>query len=200
MTARELFSFPNPVNELSARLVAGGVVIMATSAIVFDQPWLLIVIAYGFVARVLTGPTLSPLGQLVTKVLTPPLPLPAKYVPGPPKRFAQAIGATLSLAAVIAYFGFGSSGTAYVLLGAIVVAATLESVFAFCVGCAIFGLLMRGGVIPDEVCERCNDIWGGARGRVPGEDRLPEVGRVLDEQRRVAPHEREPQRDAQHAR
>ena len=31
MTARELFSFPNPVNELSARLVAGGVVIMATS-------------------------------------------------------------------------------------------------------------------------------------------------------------------------
>lgn len=200
MTARELFSFPNPVNELSARLVAGGVVIMAASALVFDQPWLLIPIAYGFVARVLTGPTLSPLGQLVTKVVTPRLPLPAKYVPGPPKRFAQGIGATISLAAVIAYFGFGSSGAAYVLLGAIVVAATLESVFAFCLGCAIFGVLMRWGVIPDEVCERCNDIWGDARGRAPGEDRLPEVGRVLDEQRRVPPHEREPQRDAQHAR
>jgi Domain of unknown function (DUF4395) len=200
MTARELFSFPNPVNELSARLVAGGVVIMAVSALVFDQPWLLIPIAYGFVARVLTGPSLSPLGQLVTKVLTPRLPLSAKYVPGPPKRFAQSIGATISVAAVIAYFGFGSSGAAYVLLGAIVVAATLESVFAFCLGCAIFGVLMRVGVIPDDVCERCNDIWGGARGRVPGEDRLPEVGRVLDEQRRVPPHERQPQRDAQHAR
>jgi Domain of unknown function (DUF4395) len=200
MTARELFVFPNPVNELSARLVAGGVMIMAASAIVFDQPWLLIPLAYGFVARVLTGPTLSPLGQLVTKVLTPRLPLPAKYVPGPPKRFAQGIGATLSVAAVIVYFGFGSSGAAYVLLGAIVVAATLESVFAFCVGCAIFGVLMRWGIIPDEVCERCNDIWGGARGRARGEDRLPEIGRVLDEQRRVPPHERQPQRDAQHAR
>ena len=200
MTARELFVFPNPVNELSARLVAGGVMIMAASAIVFDQPWLLIPLAYGFVARVLTGPTLSPLGQLVTKVLTPRLPLPAKYVPGPPKRFAQGIGATLSVAAVIVYFGFGSSGAAYVLLGAIVVAATLESVFAICLGCIVFGALMRGGVIPDEVCERCNDIWGGARGRASGEDRLPEVGRVLDEQSRVAPHEREPQRDAQHAR
>lgn len=200
MTARELFSFPNPVNELSARLVAGGVVIMAASAIVFDQPWLLIPIAYGFVARVLTGPTLSPLGQLVTKVLTPRLRLPAKYVPGPPKRFAQGIGATISVSAVVAYFGFGSSGAAYVLLGLIVVAATLESVFAFCLGCAIFGLLTRWGVIPDEVCDRCNDIWGGARGRALGEDRLPEVGRVVDEQRRVAPHEREPQRDAQHAR
>jgi hypothetical protein len=164
MTARALFSFPNPVNELSARLVAGGVVIMAASAIVWDQPWLLIPIAYGFVARVLTGPTLSPLGQLVTKVVTPRLPLPAKYVAGPPKRFAQGIGATITVAALVAYFGFGSSGAAYVLLGAIVVAATLESVFAFCLGCAIFGVLMRWGVIPDEVCERCNDIWASAPG------------------------------------
>jgi uncharacterized protein DUF4395 len=158
MTARQLFSFPNPVNELSARLVAGGVVIMAASAIVFDQPWLLIPIAYGFVARVLTGPTLSPLGLLVTRVVVPRLSLPAKYVAGPPKRFAQGIGATISLAALIFYFGFGSSDVAYVLLGAIVVAATLESVFAFCLGCAIFGLLMRWGVIPDEVCERCNNL------------------------------------------
>src|ERR687897_3084493 len=165
MTARELFSFPNPVNELSARLVAGGVVIMTVSAIVVDQPWLLIPIAYGFVARVLTGPTLSPLGQLVTKVVTPRLPSSAKYVPGPAKRFAQGMGATISVAAVIAYFGFGSSGIAYVLLGAIVVAATLESVFAFCLGCAIFGVLMRWGVIPDEVCERCNDIPAGAPGK-----------------------------------
>jgi Domain of unknown function (DUF4395) len=158
MSAREMFSFPNPVNELSARLVAGGVLVMAMSAIVFDQPWLLVPIAYGFVARVLTGPKLSPLGLLVTRVVTPRLPLPAKYVPGPPKRFAQGIGATISLAALIAYFGFGSSGVAYALLGALVVAATLESVFAFCVGCAIFGLLMRWGVIPDEVCDRCNNL------------------------------------------
>ena len=160
MTARRLFSFPNPVNELSARLVAGGVLTMALVAIVFGQLWLLVPLAYGFVARVLTGPTLSPLGQLVTKVITPRLPLPAKQVPGPPKRFAQGIGATLSVTAVIAWFGFGSSGAAYVLLGAIAAAATLESVFAFCLGCAIFGVLMRWGVIPDQVCDRCNDIWG----------------------------------------
>ncbi len=164
MNVRELFSFPDPVNELSARLVAGGVVAMAASAIVFDQPWLLIPIAYGFVARVLTGPTLSPLGQLVTRVVTPRLPLPAKYVPGPPKRFAQGMGATFSVAAAVAYFGFGSSGAAYVLLGLIVVAATLESVFAICLGCLVFGLLMRWGVIPDEVCERCNDISSGRPG------------------------------------
>ena len=104
---KDLFSFPNPVNEVSARLVAGGVVILTLATIVFQQPVLLVLLAYGFVARVLTGPTLSPLGQFVTRVLTPALPFEPKYVAGPPKRFAQGIGATLSVLAVILYFGFG---------------------------------------------------------------------------------------------
>jgi hypothetical protein len=42
----------------------------------------------------------------------------------------------------------------------VLVAATLESVFAYCLGCKIFALLMRAGVIPTDVCEECNDIWG----------------------------------------
>ena len=157
-----VIGFPNPVNEVSARLVATGVVVLSLATIILDQPWLTAVIAYGFLARVLTGPTLSPLGQLVTRVVTPRLGLQAKFVPGPPKRFAQGIGATLSVAAAVG-FAFGSSLTAYVLLGMIAVAAALESVFAICLGCLIFGVLMRAHVIPDEVCERCNNIWSEPR-------------------------------------
>jgi hypothetical protein len=157
---QSVFSFPNPVNEVSARLVAGGVVVMAVVALAFGQHWLLIPLAYGFLARVATGPTLSPLGQLVTRGITPRLRAPAKPVPGPPKRFAQAIGATLTVAASILYFGFGATTAADVLLGLLIVAATLESVFAYCLGCKIFALLMRTGIIPDDVCENCNDIWG----------------------------------------
>lgn len=160
MSARELFSFPNPVNEVSARLVAGGVVLLSLATIVFDQPWLLLLLAYGFVARVLTGPTLSPLGRFVTEVLTPRLPFEARYCPGPPKRFAQGIGATLSVTAVVLHFGFGLAGAADVAVAMIVVAATLESVFGFCLGCTIFGLGMKVGLVPDEVCDRCNNIWG----------------------------------------
>jgi hypothetical protein len=158
-----LFSFPDPVNEVSARLVAGGVVSLGILTIASGETWLLLLLAYGFVARVLTGPTLSPLGQFVTRVVTPRLSMPPKYVPGPPKRFAQGIGATLSVAAAVLHFAFGATGAAYVLVGAIVVAATLESVFAFCVGCKMFAVLMRAGVIPESVCERCNDIWSGPR-------------------------------------
>jgi hypothetical protein len=160
---KRLFSFPDPVNEVSARLVAGGVVVLSLATIAFDSRWLLIVLAYGFVARVLTGPTLSPLGQLVTRVLTPSLPFAPKDVPGPPKRFAQGIGATLSVTAVILVFGFGLTTAAYVFVAMIVVAATLESVFAICLGCKLFAVLMRVGVIPESVCERCNDLWAEAR-------------------------------------
>lgn len=149
-----MFRFPHPVNEVSARLVAAGVVLMCLTAIVFDQPWLTLVIAYGFVARVLTGPTLSPLGLLVTKVITPRLPVAPVLVPGPPKRFAQGIGAVLSVTAAILALGFDSA-SGYLVLGLIAAAATLESVFAFCIGCRLFALLIRVGLVPQEVCVRC---------------------------------------------
>jgi Domain of unknown function (DUF4395) len=163
---RKVFSFPNPVNEVSARLVAGGVVVMSVVTIVFDLRWMTIVIAYGFIARVLSGPTLSPLGQLATRVLTPLLPVPAKLVSGPPKRFAQAIGVAFSVAAAILAVGFGQTTAAYIVLGLLVVAATLESVFAICLGCRAFGILMRLGVIPATICEECNDIWSRPRATV----------------------------------
>ena len=40
-----------------------------------------------------------------------------------------------------------------------IVAATLESVFAYCLGCKIFAALMRVGIIPESVCAECNNIW-----------------------------------------
>jgi len=153
-----IFSFPDPVNEVSARLVAGGVVLLSLATILFAQPWVTAVIAYGFLARVLSGPTLSPLGQLVTRVVTPRMHLAERPVPGPPKRFAQGIGALFSVSAAALALGFGLHTAAYVVLGLLIVAATLESVFGLCLGCKAFAMLMRAGLIPAEVCERCNNL------------------------------------------
>jgi len=155
---RALFSFPDPVNEVSARLVAGGVVLMVVVTIAFDLRWATAVIAYGFVARVLTGPSLSPLGQLVTRVITPHLGLPERPVAGPPKRFAQAMGVAFSLTALILTV-LGEWTAAEVILALLGCAAFLESAFAICLGCMTFGVLIRAGVVPDDVCERCNNIW-----------------------------------------
>jgi hypothetical protein len=139
------------------------VVVLCAITLALDQRWIIIPLAYGFAARVLTGPTLSPLGQFVTRVLTPRLPFAAKPVPGPPKRFAQGIGATLSLAALVLAYGFDATTAAFVCVALILVAATLESVFGYCLGCKIFAILMRVGVIPESVCEECNDISGRLR-------------------------------------
>lgn len=152
-----LFRFPDPVNEVSARLVAAGVILQCL-AILAGATWLTAVLAYGFVARVATGPTLSPLGQLVTRVVTPRLQVAARPVPGPPKRFAQGIGATLSLTAAALHFGMGLTGPALLVVGAILIAASLEAGAGLCLGCRLFAVLVRLGVIPSRACAACADL------------------------------------------
>jgi hypothetical protein len=162
-TMASIIGFPDPVDEVSARLVAGGVVVMSLATVALDQPWLTLVIAYGFLARVLTGPKLSPLGLLVTRVVRPRLPAAPKPVPGPPKRFAQGMGLAFSATAALLAVGFGLQGAGYAVMGLLIAAATLEAVFALCLGCRIFALLMRVGVIPEEVCLRCRELDLAAR-------------------------------------
>src|SRR6266571_3990540 len=90
----ELLRFPNPVNEVAARTVAARVLLLS----------------------------LSTLGQFATRVAAPRIGH-ANPVAGPPKRFAQGMGAVMSLATVVAHFGFGADGLSQVLLGMIVTAA-----------------------------------------------------------------------------
>jgi hypothetical protein len=148
------FSFPNPVNETSARLVAGAVAVIAVVAIAFQQGWLIPVLAYGFVARALTGPTLSPLGLLATRVVTPRLSFEHRYSPGPAKRFDQSIGAAFTVSATGVYFA-GFQHEAYALVAVIALFASLEAGLGLCVGCKAFFLGMRLGLVPPSVCEEC---------------------------------------------
>jgi hypothetical protein len=154
-------AYPNPVNEVAARVTAGGVVLLGVVAIALSVRWLAVVLAVGFALRVLWGPRFSPLALLATRVVVPRLGLPPRPVAGPPKRFAQLIGLTFAAVAALLIFPLGAHLAGYLVLGALVVAAILESVAGVCLGCRAFALLMRIGVIPPEVCERCNDIWAG---------------------------------------
>jgi hypothetical protein len=79
------------------------------------------------------------------------------FVAGPPKRFAQGIGAAFSIAASVLWIldlHTASRVVIFMLAGA----ASLEAFVGYCLGCAIFSRLMRWGVIPASVCEECNDI------------------------------------------
>jgi hypothetical protein len=161
-----LFSFPHPVNEKAARVVAG--VVFATTIVILATGayWLLIPMAYGFWARALTGPTLSPLGWTAQNVVAPRLGA-KKPVPGPPKRFAQGMGAAFSTAALVFGLVLGLHRVAEGPLILLAVAAGLESIFAFCLGCKVFGLLIGAGLVPERVCAECGDVT--VRSRVPAQ-------------------------------
>lgn len=157
MSVREVLTFPNPVNDYAARTTAGLVIVLAVIAVAVDNPILYGILALGFALRVASGPTLSPFGQLSVKFIVPKVVRKEKLVPGPPKRFAQTIGLVVSgTAFVLSLFGFGLA--AQITTGVLILAATLESVFGFCLGCTIFGFLQRAGIIPESVCEACNNI------------------------------------------
>jgi hypothetical protein len=154
---KQFFTFPNPVNDAAARTVALGVVTMATLALVFNQPLFLIPLTYGFLARVAAGPKISPLGTFAVKIAAPRLKSWEKLVAGPPKRFAQGIGAAFTVSASIVYLTAGWSAARWILLP-LIAAAALEGFVGYCLGCAIFGQLMKVGLIPAEVCADCADI------------------------------------------
>src|SRR5436309_2630495 len=74
-----------------------------------------------------------------------------RYVAGPPKRFAQACGAAIALAAIA--FAFTEHETvAWGLTGVLVVFASLEAFAGICVGCRLFALGIRAGLVPEATC------------------------------------------------
>ena len=153
-TIKALFSFPNPVNEISARLVAAMVAMLTIATLLTEHQFVAGFLLYGFIARVATGPTLSPMGLIATKIIVPAFGNPTKLVAGPPKRFAQTIGLIFSaIAFVMLLLNFIL--VFKITLSILVIFALLESVVGFCAGCFVFNYLMKWKIIPQSICESC---------------------------------------------
>jgi len=156
--------FPAVVDDITVRLIAAIVLVVALVALATQQWWLYAVLAVDFSLRAALGPKASPFAQVIQRWVRPAVPAPKRPTAGPPKRFAATIGAVMTIAATalwVIHVVTGSSGalTAVVVIGVVmVVFPALESLFGICVGCLLFSGLMRIGVIPDEICLECADI------------------------------------------
>jgi len=162
--------FPNIVDDVSVRLIAGAVLLLGTVALAAHQWWLYAVLAVDFVLRAGWGPSASPLARLVKRA-RPLVKVSPQYTAGPPKRFAAAVGAVLTTAATVLWLT--GATVPVVVIGAVMVAfPALEALGGICVGCLVFGLLMRVGIIPESVCVDCANISRRTAGRqataVPG--------------------------------
>jgi hypothetical protein len=165
-----LIGFPDTVDERAARVVAGGVVVMTTTSLLTDRPWILAPVAGGFAARVLSGPRFSPLGRLATRVIVPRMPGPARPVAGPPKRLAQGLGLAMSSASLLLAVVFGRRRAARVVLSVLIAAAGLESFAGICLACKMFPLLVRAGLVSADSCADCADPWARFADARFGED------------------------------
>ena len=127
------------------------------AAVLAGQHWVLVPLAYGFAARVASGPRVQPArparheGDHAASAGRAQ----ARARPAEALRPSHRRGASVS--ALVSWAAFGNTTVALLLVAAIGVAATLESVFAYCIGCKVFAFDARG-VIPPEVCEACNDL------------------------------------------
>ena len=158
---RKVFAFPNPVNEYSARITAGLVVVLSLVTLVTGLltgfGWGLGVIAAGFWLRVLFGPRISPFGDALGQG-----PHAAARQDPAGRRAAEALCAGHRRRHVHRRRRSCSppalAPAAWILLAVLIAAASLEAFAGFCLGCAIFGFLQRRGLIPEDICEACNNI------------------------------------------
>lgn len=161
MSLRKVFAFPEIVNDYAARCTAALVVGLAVITVLVPSPlqtWLAGALALGFVLRVAGGPRYSPFGRLAVHVLSPRVSAEPKMVAGAPKRFAQAIGLVMSsIAFALFVAGFATAGV--VVLVVLIAAALAEAALGFCLGCWIYGQLQRAGIVSEDACVDCADIW-----------------------------------------
>ncbi len=149
------FRFPNEVNERAARVLAASVAALSVAAIATQSAWLLPILAVGFLLRWGFGPRFSPLARFA--VFLAPKIADVRLVAGPPKRFAQAIGATCLLtASALVLLAHSTGGWALAVL--VAVFATLEAALGFCMGCWLYGRLIRLGLVAAYRCEACASI------------------------------------------
>ncbi|MEA3054989.1 MAG: hypothetical protein QOD30_421 [Actinomycetota bacterium] len=149
-----IIGFPEVVDERAARTVATGVVVLTALALATRWPVVVALLVVGFAARVLSGPRFSPLALLATRVVVPRLHGAPRPVAGTPKRFAQAMGLTFSSVALVLLL-VDASTAALVVLTMLLVAAGLEASIGLCLGCKVFALLARAGIVDADDCERC---------------------------------------------
>lgn len=136
---RPRFLFPAQLSEVPVRLVAGGVSLALLWAALVSVRWMVPLLAIGFALRVYAGPRLSPLARLAV-IVTTLAGARGRTVPGAPKQFAAAMGATALVASTaLLYVGLTLAG--WSLAMGVAALAGLEALFGYCVGCKLYAAL-----------------------------------------------------------
>lgn len=126
----------NTVDEHAARVVAAMVVILAIVSVATAEWFVMVLLALDFVVRGFVDRHYSPL-RFVAKNITAAAGWQSRPVYAPPKRFAAQVGAAVTTLATVFHAG-GFHNAAAVTTALLIVAASLEAAFGFCLACWIY--------------------------------------------------------------
>jgi Domain of unknown function (DUF4395) len=115
---------------------------MFAAVLVTGNVWVLAAQAVAFAAGALFGLPRSPYGLAYKWLVRPRLGPPGELEAAAPPRFAQAVGLVISLIGIVGY-GTGATPLGMAAAAAGLVAAVLNGVFGFCLGCEMYLLIRR---------------------------------------------------------
>jgi len=116
-------------------------VVLAT-ALVTSNVWVIAFQAAVFAIGALRGPQFTPYAFIFKSLIKPRLKSPVTFEDVRPPQFAQAVGLSFSLVAVIASVA-GAGGVFSVAVAFALAAAFLNAVFNFCLGCQMYLIILR---------------------------------------------------------
>ena len=133
------------IDPRGPQLAAGITAVVLLAVLLLPSPWaaaLTAVQAALFALGAVRGVQHTPHAWLFRTLVRPRLDPPAELEDPAPPRFAQAVGLAFTLVALAA-FGTGLTLLAQVAIGLALVAALLNAVFRFCLGCELYLLFKR---------------------------------------------------------
>jgi hypothetical protein len=126
-------------------VVVVGLQAAPTAGVLDTAFWLLLFAFVMFAWGTVLGPAKHPYGIFFRAVIRPRLKAPPYLEPEAPPRFAQGVGLLVSGVGLVVHL----LGIPYGLVAAAAaafVAAFLNAVFGLCLGCELYGLLLRWGL------------------------------------------------------
>lgn len=142
----------NRIDPRGARFTAGVTAVVLAAALVSPTEVATVLVAVQavfFAAGVALGVQYTPTGLVFRRLIRPRLAPPQETEDARPPRFAQAVGLTFAVVALVGYVA-GAVVVAQVAVGLALVAALLNAVIGLCLGCEMYlwglRLTRRAGV------------------------------------------------------
>lgn len=139
---------PTGIDPRGPQFTAGVTVVVLLAILVLPATGAAVLTAVQaalFATGVALGVQRTPTAHLFRTLVRPRLAAPSELEDPAPPRFAQAVGLGFTLVALLGFLT-GATVVAQVAIGFALVAAVLNAVFRFCLGCELYLLFKRATV------------------------------------------------------